>query len=182
MDGFGCDIVSNIETELMKYQNYDDVFSKKVYRYIDSWKYYIEKYQYGNIIVHGDFTLNNIVKYSCNYYIIDLDTVKIGNIYDDVSSFCLSILYNKVPIITTSKKYDLIGQFLNEYFVRLDENTINLVLLYLKYHCIKEISVHAKNYTFLKRCPGMLEYLNFLLNVIEDDYLEEELCKRLLNN
>ncbi|TKC19107.1 aminoglycoside phosphotransferase family protein [Robertmurraya kyonggiensis] len=172
-------------SELDKYLKYteDDDFITKISNYKYEIINSLNSYKLiDNIIVHGDFTLNNVIKEDKIFKIIDLDTIRLGNRLDDLACLSLSLCYSGNNKIKFNRNYGQIAYLLQSYFgdQLINQELVNDIVEAMKLHCSYELIKHAENFHVLKRYTGMLNYLNMLLDVITENEMEENIWKQLL--
>lgn len=178
----------NIDNALLDFKRFyscpqEDELISKIIKNEKSFIELIEKYKLvDKVIVHGDFTLNNVIKNNGVCYIIDYDTIRLGNYMEDVSVFSLSLCYTGELKPRFNKNYVLIIDFLIKYFGKenINEETIKNLVYNMKFRCAYELTRHALNYKVLKRYTGMLDYLNMLVEIVTENEMEEILWKELL--
>lgn len=156
--------------EIKKYKSYKDCLL--AHKITSNMKIFLDiLHQYyisDDIIIHGDFTLNNVIKQNNNYYLIDLDTIRVGNFMEDLACFSLSLCYNGNSKLQIKPRYVEILQFLQGYFQNMETSDfiIDGLINNMRFHCAYELAGFAKNYMITKRYKGTEEYLNMLVDTV----------------
>jgi len=115
------------------------------------------KYPYpANILIVGDFSINNLIRTSDGIGIVDFDLISLGDPAYDIAHF-LAFFY-LIPVLTFDNclefSHDLMSSFINTYFENtainqnFDINNINLYLAPLLLHRIwrfQEVTEYKKN-------------------------------------
>lgn len=119
------------------------------------------------IIIHGDFTLNNVLNCEKEIGIIDLDSIRVGNAIEDIACFSLSLLYTEGMNLKLSPRYKEIANFIWGYYQNssIPENIVDELCENLKMHCIIELAEQAQNFLIARRYPGNEEYIGMLADV-----------------
>lgn len=121
------------------------------------------------MIIHGDFTLNNIICKNKEHCIIDFDTIRLGNALEDMVCFILSLCYSTQK--SSTPDFERIANFIKGYYKngRVPKTIVSDLVSTIKVHCAFELSEYAANYLIVKRYPGTDEYLNMLIDAIISD-------------
>lgn len=159
---------------MQKYLLYDSntSLSKKIADNIDVLLRAIEQYVIkDNIIVHGDFTLNNVINRGTSFCIIDMDTIRLGNAVEDMACFVLSLCYTNERDLKLIPKYKEIFAFLKGYYgdKKISDSIIDEIVDNIKIHCAYELAGQASNYMIAKRYTGTEAYLNMLADAVISD-------------
>ena len=156
--------------EMKGYELYrNSILGKKITSNMDLFLSILNEYRISDrTIIHGDFTLNNVITENREYYLIDLDTIRIGNYMEDLACFSLSLCYTGNEKLQIVPRYKEIEQFLEGYFqnAEISSAIIDDLIDNIKFHCTYELAGHAKNYLISKRYTGTEEYLNMLADVV----------------
>ena len=151
--------VEQIIDDIQKFGQYrkKSAVAKKIYNNIELFLRCIKEYRMlDNIIIHGDFTLNNILYCGDEKRIIDLDSARYGNIIEDLACFTLSLLYTDGENFELLPRYKEINDFIMGYYLDSDipKNIVNELCKNLKAHCTIELARQAKHFLIARRYPG----------------------------
>ena len=176
----GEEIIEDIQRYIL-YREKSDV-AKRICENIDVFVQCIESYELSdNIIIHGDFTLNNVLNCGDEKGIIDLDSVRWGNKIEDMACFALSLLYSDSIDLKLLPRYKEIVDFIMGYYQNnnVSKYIINDLCENIKTHCIIELAGQAKNFLIARRYLGNEAYIGMLADVVitEADNLKEQLEK-----
>jgi Ser/Thr protein kinase RdoA (MazF antagonist) len=160
--------------EIQKFAFYSTETSlgKKIQENIEIFLNCIQSYSIqDNLIIHGDFTLNNVLRRNYDYCIIDFDTIRLGNAIEDMACFVLSLCYTDSQDLKLYHNYKEVAYFLKGYYKdkKMPENIIEKLVKSLKVHCTVELAGHASNYMITKRYTGTDAYLNMLADAVITD-------------
>lgn len=189
-----CEKFGNLDRQICIEQIIDDIRKFSLYREesdvarriddnIDTFLQCTKSYRLSdNILIHGDFTLNNILNCGEEKSIIDLDSVRWGNAIEDMSCFALSLLYFGSKELKLMPRYKEIADFITGYYQNnntIPKYIINELVENIKVHCVIELAGQAHNFQISRRYPGNESYIDMLANVVitEADNLKEQLEK-----
>ena len=121
------------------------------------------------IIIHGDTIIENMIFDNTEVTLIDYDNIRYGTKIEDVANTVISFMYyGSKHYYILPERLQFIRKFINVYYggKNIDEN---IILYYMKIHCIIELGIYAENITYLERLPGMKDYLLLLVKIINAD-------------
>lgn len=142
------------------FNTYGKDVKKKANDILSFWEHEFSKKE--RQFIHGDFNINNIIVNQSQYYFIDFDDSRIGDIYEDIATFLISLYMTSEDRNIFKIHY---REFLNGYFKNYDEWIIEKIKITMKFIALKEICKHIDNYEFLIRIPNTKWYLDSLFNI-----------------